>query len=320
MKRAGWAWARLLGAAALLGVLIWRVGTGPFVDGIETVSGWSLLAALAITAVTTIGSAVRWRAVARALGVPLSLTDAITGYYRSQFLNSALPGGVLGDVYRGVRHGRDTDDLGHALRAVAWERGAGQLVQAGLATLVLLILPSPVRSSMPWVILATVGVVVGLTVVVRAQPLDGRSRRSRITAAIRGDLRALLARRVWPVITGTSAIAVVGYTSVFLIAARTSAPSAAVGRLLPLTMLVLLAMTVPLSIAGWGPREGVAAWAFAAAGLGLDHGVAAATAYGVLSFAATLPGAVVLFAGWLRRRLVAKRPVRPLSLKHAVHG
>jgi hypothetical protein len=28
----------------------------------------------------------------------------------------------------------------------------------------------------------------------------------------------------------------------------------------------------------------------------------------------------VLFAGWLRRRSVAKRCVHPLSLKHAVHG
>jgi uncharacterized membrane protein YbhN (UPF0104 family) len=320
MKRTGWAWARLLGAAAVLGLLVWRVGTGPFVAGIETVSGWSLAAAVAITAATTLCSAVRWRAVARALGVPLSLADAITGYYRSQFLNSALPGGVLGDVYRGVRHGRDTDDVGHALRAVAWERGTGQLVQAGLATLVLLILPSPVHSWMPWVVVAAVGGAVLLILAGRALPSDGRCRRSRVGAAIRGDLRSLLARRVWPVVTGTSAIAVAGYASVFVIAARTSVPAASLGRLLPLTMLVLLAMTVPLSIAGWGPREGVAGWAFAAAALGLDHGVAAATAYGVLSFVATLPGAVVLLAGWLRRRLVAKRPVRPLSLKHAVHG
>ena len=33
-------------------------------------------------------------------------------------------------------------------------------------------------------------------------------------------------------------------------------------------MFVLLAMSVPASIAGWGPWEGAAAWAFSAAGLG----------------------------------------------------
>ena len=66
-------------------------------------------------------------------------------------------------------------------------------------------------------------------------------------------------------------------------------------------MLVLLAMTVPTSIGGWGPREGVAAWAFAAAGLGAAQGVATATVYGVLSLVATLPGAVVLVRSWRRR-------------------
>ena len=47
-------------------------------------------------------------------------------------------------------------------------------------------------------------------------------------------------------------------------------------------MLVLLAMAVPTNIGGWGPREGVAAWVFAAAGLGAAQGVAVAAVYGVL--------------------------------------
>jgi len=38
----------------------------------------------------------------------------------------------------------------------------------------------------------------------------------------------------------------------------------------------------------------VTAWAFAAAGLGASLGVATAVVYGVMVFAATLPGAAVL--------------------------
>ena len=64
----------------------------------------------------------------------------------------------------------------------------------------------------------------------------------------------------------------------------------------------MLAMAIPLNIGGWGPREGVAAWAFAAAGLGAAQGVAAAVVYGVMALVATLPGAVVLVAAWLRRQ------------------
>jgi hypothetical protein len=71
--------------------------------------------------------------------------------------------------------------------------------------------------------------------------------------------------------------------------------------LLPLALLVLLAMAVPISIGGWGPREGAAAWAFALAGLGAAAGVTTAVIYGVLALVASLPGAIVLVADWQPR-------------------
>ena len=48
------------------------------------------------------------------------------------------------------------------------------------------------------------------------------------------------------------------------------------------------------NVGGWGPREGVTAWVFAAAGLGASLGVATAVVYGVMVFVSTLPGAAVL--------------------------
>ena len=65
--------------------------------------------------------------------------------------------------------------------------------------------------------------------------------------------------------------------------------------MLPLAMVVLLASAVPANIAGWGPREGAAAWAFGAVGLSAE-GVIVAVVYGVLALVATLPGAVILVA------------------------
>ena len=43
-------------------------------------------------------------------------TGALAACYRAQFLNVTLPGGVLGDVGRGVRHGRGGGDVGRGLR------------------------------------------------------------------------------------------------------------------------------------------------------------------------------------------------------------
>jgi uncharacterized membrane protein YbhN (UPF0104 family) len=297
-----WAWARPLGGAAILAVLVWRLGTGPFVDGFRRISPWSLLAAISITAGTTVSSAWRWQTVARGLGVGLPLGTAVAAYYRSQFLNSALPGGVLGDVHRGVRHGLDAGDLGRGLRAVAWERTAGQVVFTVLAVGVLLVLDSPVRPATPWALAAAGAGALGVAVLLRTPGSDGPSRRARALRAARSDIRhGLLDRRAWPVVTGTSLVVTAGHCGIFLVAAGTTGSTASPAILLPLAMLVLLAMVIPLSIGGWGPREGVAAWAFAAAGLGADQGVATATAYGVLGLVATMPGGLVLAVDRIRR-------------------
>jgi hypothetical protein len=197
-------------------------------------------------------------------------------------------------------------DVGLALRAVAWERTAGQVVQAILTVAVLLALPSPVRSSIPLVVMALVATVIGLVLVGRARPGGGRSRWARVRSAIAGDVRdALLARRAWPAIALASALVVLGHAVTFVIAARTASTTASVSLMLPLALLAMLAMVLP-SIAGWGPREGATAWAFAAAGLGAEQGVATAVVYGVMVLVASLPGALVLVAACVPRAAVAQ--------------
>jgi uncharacterized membrane protein YbhN (UPF0104 family) len=303
MGRTVRAWARLLGGAAILAVLVWRLGTAPFLDGIGMVDGGSLAAAVGITMLTTVFSAWRWCVVARGLGVGLPLPAAIAAYYRSQFLNTTLPGGVLGDVHRGVRHGRDAGDVGRGLRAVVWERSAGQVVQVTLTVIVLLLLPSPVHLSLSGVAAIVVLAAFGLALLSQSLPHGGLSRWGRALHAARIDIRdGLLARRAWPGIALASALVVAGHAATFVVAARTAGTTASTVQLLPLSLLVLLAMTVPTNIGGWGPREGAAAWAFGAAGLGATQGIATAVVYGVLVFVASLPGAVMLAVAWFDRR------------------
>jgi uncharacterized membrane protein YbhN (UPF0104 family) len=312
-----WRWARPLGGVAILGVLVWRLGTGPFLDGVRMVDAWSLVVATCIAAATTVCCAWRWSIVARGLGVAVPLGPAVAAYYRSQFLNTTLPGGVLGDVERGVRHGRDVGDTVRGLRAVAWERLSGQVVQVVLALGLLLLLPSPLRSSMP---LVASLVVSGAVVVV----LLGRVLPGRLVRAASTDVRTgLLARNAWPGIVVASTLAVAGHALTFLVAARSAGSTDPLTELLPLALLVLLAMGVPTSIAGWGPREGAAAWAFGAAGLGASQGVAVSVVYGVMALVASLPGAVVLVAQWVgggRVRADLTEAPPPVVLEGAAHG
>jgi hypothetical protein len=283
---------RITATAATLAFLVWRVGTGPFLDGVRSVDGGALAAAAGIAVLTTGCCAWRWKVVARGLGVDLPLSTAVAAYYRSLFLNVTLPGGVVGDVHRGIRHG---------LRPVAWERSAGQAVQIVLTVAVLLVAPSPVRAAMPLVAVALVAAAAGVALAASMRPAAGRSRWARLRGAAAGDLRdALLARRAWPAIALASTLVVAGHAVTFLIAAHTAGVAAPPSRMLPLALLVMAAAALP-NVGGWGPREGVTAWAFAAAGLGASRGVATAVVYGVMVFAATLPGAAVLVATWVRR-------------------
>jgi uncharacterized membrane protein YbhN (UPF0104 family) len=301
ISRATWRWARYVFAAATFAILVWRVGAGPFLDGLRTVSAQALAAAIAIGVVTTVCCAWRWRVVAHGIGVELPLGAAVAAYYRSIFLNVTLPGGVVGDVHRGISHGRDTNDVVRGLRAVAWERGAGQAVQIVLTVVVLLVLPSPVRSAMPYVGIAVLAAAVGVGLVAYVRPTVRRSWWARLHCRAARDLRhALLARHAWPTIALTSTVIVAGHVATFLIAARTAGVHAPVSQLLPLALLILAGAALP-NVGGWGPREGVTAWAFAAAGLGASTGVATAVVYGVMAFAATLPGAIVLLTAWMQR-------------------
>ncbi|MBM0233582.1 flippase-like domain-containing protein [Micromonospora sp. STR1_7] len=292
-----WAWARVVGGVGLLAVLLWQVGGGPFLAGVRLIDAPALAAALVIGVLTTVCAAWRWSLVAGGLGVRLPLTTAVAHCYRAVFLNATLPGGVLGDVHRAVRHGRDAGDVGRGIRAVIWERTAGQVVLLGVALVVLAAFPSPVRSYLP---AASALVVAGGLVAVlaaRALPDGGRSRWVRALRTAVDDVRAgLLARRTWFGVVVASAVMVAGHLATFLVAARTAGSDAPLSRLLPLTLLALLAMGLPLNIAGFGPREGVAAWAFGAAGLSAAQGVATATVYGALVLVASLPGAAVLLA------------------------
>ena len=166
------------GLGLTLAFVVWRLGTGPFLDGVRTVDARALAAAAGIALLTTVCSAWRWKIVAGGLGVDLSLPAAVAAYYRSMFLNVTLPGGIVGDVHRGISHGRDVNDVSRALRAVAWERSAGQVVQVVLTIVVLLVLPSPVHSSVPIVAIALFVAALGIALVAGAP----RSRSVRVGA------------------------------------------------------------------------------------------------------------------------------------------
>lgn len=317
MTRSVWPWLRLLGGAGIIAVLLWRLGTGAFLDGLRVIDGPALVAAFLIGATTTVFSAWRWCLVARGLGMRLPIRAAVADYYKALFLNAALPGGVLGDVDRAVKHGRDEGDVAKSLRAVVLERTAGQIVLIGVGVTVLLTVPSPVLSllerhgAVAAVVTASVAAAAVLILLACRKLRQGGSK---LAAGVRTGITeirtGLLARRNWPGITLASTVVLAGHLATFVVAARAAGSTASLTRLAPLMLLALLAMSLPVNIGGWGPREAVTAWAFGAAGLSATQGLTTAVVYGVFAFVAALPGAIVVLV----------RAVRPLTVTHSVRA
>ena len=273
MSQRWWAAVRVGGGVLVLGLLLWRVGTEPFVAGVRAVGPGSVAVAFVVVGGTTVCSAQRWRVVARGFDVFLQLPEAVAAYYRSQFLNSVLPGGVLGDVHRGWAH--------RTLRSVFWERVLGQSVQVTASLLVALVV-WPTGSEPSTATLAAASAVALVVLVVLFGVL-----------IVRGLLRV----EAVPAVVVTSVLASAGHVTLFLVAAKAAGVDAPMTTLVPIALAVLVVAALPLNVAGWGPREGAAAWAFAAAGLGAATGTTVAVAYGVLAFIGTLPGAVLLLVG-----------------------
>jgi len=296
MSGAWWQWGRVLTGVAVLSAVVWWTGSGPFVHGLRSLDLTTLALGAAIAVPTTVACAWRWHLVAGGLGVGVGLRQAVAACYRAQFLNATLPGGVIGDVHRGVRHGFASGAVGRGLRSVAWERVAGQVVQAAIVLLALALLPSPFRGWVP-VLLLVAGAVTAAVLLGRFVRRPATARGGRLLRALRDDVRdGLLPAHVLPGVVIASGVAVAGYLATYLVVARAVGVTVPALTLLPLVLVVLLAAGLPLNVAGWGPREGMAAWAFAAAGLGAGQGVATAVAYGVVVVVASLPGAVLLLA------------------------
>jgi len=281
-------WVRPLLGMGVLSLVVWRLGWGPFVEAVQGIEPSSLAAAAAIAAVTTVCCAWRWIVVARTLGMVVRLPSAVSACYRSQFVNVAVPGGVVGDVLRGVGTGRASGVPLLGVRSVVWERFVGQAVQVLLALVVLVALPSPIPRGVVWGVL---GLVAGALVAL-----------SRVRGRLLGEARRLLRRGVWPRLALASALVVGGHVATFLVAARSAGLTAPTLRVLPVALLVLVSAGLPLNVAGWGPREGAAAWAFGAAGLGAGPGLSTAVAFGVMAVVSSLPGAFLVVFGIVRRR------------------
>lgn len=121
--------------------------------------------------------------------------------------------------------------------------------------------------------------------------------------------RPALRRLPWraqAAVWGWSAVALAALVALTDVSAAAVGVDVGVGAVLVLGVGLLAGMAVPLSLGGWGPREGAGALAAMAVGVPAAVGVTVAAGYGLLAMVSVLPGFVALGnlprAGTARRR------------------
>ena len=296
-RRPRWIWLfRLLPPLVIIG-LLWSLADGP--GAIQRLGNadwlYLFLAFLAVNA-QTIASAWRWHRVAARLGQTISPQDAVSEYYLSQLVNQSLPGGVLGDAARAVR-ARHQAGLGLAAKAVIIERLAGQIAMFGLLAL-----------GLAWAVLTPGGLAFDLEplhvlgglalilILIASVWIGLKAARKRWSAQFGAALATALVRNhAWKeqVLLGMLIVALNLLS--FTLCALATGTELGVEAILVLVPLILCAMLIPATVAGWGFREGAAAALFPLAGATAAEGFAASLAFGLIILASSLPGLVVLF-------------------------
>lgn len=304
-------WGAKLGFS---GALIWYL-----MDKVDLAEAWRRGSAieadwLAAAVVLMLGQIAlaswRWHSVMRAIEAVLDYAQTLRILYIGTFFNLALPSSLGGDALRVWKARRAGLPLGAALNSVMLERVATLF---GLVLLVAVTEPLLLArlDDLPgvWVfpILTLLGLAgIGLLMVLDRLPEGFRRWRvMRGLAQLAGDTRRLFLTPRHAVMT--LGLAVLGHANlalvVYALAAGLAIDVSVVDCLVLVPPVILLTM-LPISVAGWGVREGAMVAAFGFVGVPAASALVLSILYGLVVIATGLPGGAI----WL---LDADRGVPP---------
>jgi uncharacterized protein (TIRG00374 family) len=254
---------RLVVTVALLALIAVSIDWGQVSDTLAAGSwGWFAGAVAVLIVVLAIGG-VRWHYLLLAAGMTVSRFQAIRAFWIAAFTNNFLPTGFGGDAARVLLVARGGPALARTITSVLVDRisSIGCLIIVGLVAMVVVPgdVPSELRALLAAVAGAAVIGAVALGLLLRARRL-GRMLPERLKPWAREVRDTLLRyerdfRMIALVLALGIAFQVAAVASTWMLARALGLdlPYALVAVVLP---LVLVATLFPISIAGFGVREG----------------------------------------------------------------
>ncbi len=308
---------QLLVGAALLAWLLVSVSWSELRTTLASASPPLMIAACALYYLGVILSCWKWGTLLRLDGLHLSFARLFRWYLIGAFASNYLPTEIGGDLGRVLIAGRATGRPLVVARSILAERASGLLFMLALAWAGLAVVLGQAALALA---LVPVALVVAMLATLAARqasafpfapllvrlwqrlPASLRQAVCESAVALRGYLR-------WP--AALSLVAALSLAFQILAGAGMWLNLAAVGATLPLVIVVLsaaimgVAGLLPITLNGWGVREGLFVALLTPFGATAGQALAAALLGRALLLLVTLPGALLLL---LERRSPAPQP------------
>lgn len=278
---------------------------------LESVGGGTICVVAVLSVGQTVVTAYRWVLVMRGVGVPVGVWPAVQVVYVSLALNQCMPSYVGGDAYRIYWVYREGHRLALAARGVMIDRISAVIALVGMMAVGLPVVfarfPDPAARTSLLAVL-TCGLA-GTAAFFGCDTMPESWRQVRVAREL-AELSAA-ARRL--LLHGTDGVVIGALALVVHVLTASAMYTFADSLGLPLTWLdcvlltppIVLLAAVPISIAGWGVREGVMVGALSMVGISTEQALALSVLLGVALLGNGLVGLLPLAFGG--ERFVTRR-------------
>lgn len=296
---------KLLISAALIVFVLSKIDLATARMRIEQVAPGMLVVAALAFLFQYVVCAMRWRSVLMALGGRIRVPRIVHLFYIGAFFHQTLPASVGGDAVRAYLTYREGMGLRVSVSGIMLERVC---TIAGLILLVVLaqpaFLPRVGEATGAWMVYVVavaaavmVGGIVFLSLLDRIPERFRRWRAVSALAKLAADTRAIFLSPIAAI--RSLAWAVLGHANlavgIYLLAQGLRLDVSLVDCL-ALFPPVLLMTALPISLAGWGVREGSMVYAFGLIGVAAPDALILSVLYGLMTLVLALPGGLVWLA------------------------
>lgn len=318
MRRGTQGWRQVLRVGVTLGIVVYilvDVDWGDLGRAIRGVDSRWLAAAACIYLASQVVSAFKWSLIGRALGFDRSFPTYVGNYYLGMFFNLFGPSTLGGDLARALYLARGRR-RSVAINSVLFDRVSGLAVLMGLGAVVQIVAPTDFPAPLRFAVVAGgLGLLVGWWLLPRLAGLLPAG--NRIRTMVVGDLAPL-----WTDRRMLARVALVSLCFHLTQVGQQWVVARAVGIELSLTYclafhpLLSVMMALPVSIAGFGVREGGYLYFLTRIDVDDSHAVTMGLLWWVVNLVGGLVGGMVFLGrGAVLPRLVSSvesdRPMEP---------